>query len=122
MSGLVVVPAPALPATTEAPPPVVVATTPAPVPVAPATPGKFNVSTKSCTSSEYVVTLHWSNVTGESGYRIYRDGTLIATLPENSTTYDDASPDYNSHSYQVQSYNDAGSANSSAQNSEGCLY
>jgi hypothetical protein len=122
MSGLMVIPAPALPATTEAPPPVVVATTPAPVSVAPAAPGKFSISTKSCTSSEYVVTLHWSNVAGESGYRIYRDGTLIATLPENSTAYDDASPDYNSHSYQVQSYNDAGSANGSAKNSEGCLY
>jgi len=120
ISGLVVVPAPALPATTVAPPPVVVATTPAPV--APAAPGGFNVSNQSCTSSEYVVRLQWSNVAGELGYRIYRDGALIATLPVNSTTYDDASPDYNSHSYQVQSYNAAGSASSSTQNSEGCLY
>jgi len=119
---LVVIPAPPLPATTVAPPPVVVATTPAPAPVAPLAPGKFSISTKSCTSSEYVVTLNWSNVNGELGYRIYRDGALIATLPENSTTYEDASPDYNSHSYQVQSFNNTGSANSSAQNSEGCLY
>jgi hypothetical protein len=120
IGGLVVVPAPALPATTVAPPPVVIATTPAPV--APAAPGGFSVSTQSCTSSEYVVTLQWSNVTGELGYRIYRDGALIATLPENSTSYNDASPDYNSHAYQVQSFNNAGSANSSVQNSEGCLY
>jgi hypothetical protein len=68
-----------------------------------------------------VVTLQWSNVTGELGYRIYRDGALIAMLPANSTTYDDASPDYNSHAYQIQSFNDAGSANSSVQNSEGLL-
>jgi hypothetical protein len=100
----------------------VVATTPAPAPVAPAAPGGFSVSTKSCNSSQYVVTLQWSNVNGELGYRIYRDGGLIATLPENSTTYDDTSPDFNSHSYQVQSFNAAGSANSSAQNSEGCMY
>jgi hypothetical protein len=122
LDNLVVIPAPALPATTVAPPPVVIATTPAPAPVAPAAPGGFNVSTKSCNSSEYVVTLQWSNVTGELGYRIYRDGALIATLSENSTSYNDASPDYNSHSYQVQSYNAAGSANSSTQNSEGCMY
>ena len=120
MGGLVVVPASALPATTVAPPPVVVATTPAPV--APAAPGGFSVSTKSCTSSEYVVTLQWSNVSGELGYRIYRDGALITTLPDNSTSYNDASPDYNPHSYQIQSFNDAGSANSSVQNSEGCMY
>ncbi len=122
IGGLVVVSAPPLPATTVAPPPVIVATTPAPAPVAPPAPGKFNISTKSCTSSEYIVTLRWNNVEGELGYRIYRDSALIATLAENSTAYDDASPDYNSHSYQVQSYNDAGSANSSEQNSEGCLY
>lgn len=120
LDNLVVIPAPALPATTVAPPPVVIATTPAPVP--PAAPGGFNVSTKSCNSSEYVVTLQWNNVPGELGYRIYRDGGLIATLPDNSTSYNDTSPDYNSHSYQVQSFNDAGSANSSAQNSEGCMY
>jgi len=120
LDGLVFIPAPALPATTVAPPPV--ATTPAPPPAPPAAPGKFNVSAKSCTSSEYIVTVQWSDVKDELGYRVYRDGKLIATLPANSTTYDDASPDYNPHSYQVQAYNDAGAASSSVQKSAGCVY
>lgn len=111
---------PPLPAT-AVPPTLVLTDVPPPL-QAPAAPGNFSISTKSCNSSEYVVTLQWSNVTGELGYRVYRDGALIATLSENSTTYDDTSPDYNSHTYQIQSFNDAGSANSSAQNSEGCLY
>ncbi|HET7143985.1 MAG TPA: hypothetical protein VFI68_08210 [Anaerolineales bacterium] len=106
---------PALPA------PTVVSPTP-PVQAAPGAPGQFGVSTKSCTSSEYIVRLQWNDSNGENGYQIYRDGNLIATIAANSTIFDDNSPDYNSHSYQVQAYNNAGSASSSIQNSEGCLY
>lgn len=122
MGGLAVVPAPALPATTVAPPPVVIVTTPAPPPVPPAAPGKFNVSDKSCSSSGYIVTLSWQDVSREDGYRVYRDGALIATLPANTTQYDDAAPDFNSHKYYVEAYNSSGSANSSSANSQGCLY
>lgn len=106
---------PALPA-----PPVVSPTSP--VQAAPRAPSNFGVSTKSCTSSEYIVRLQWNDSNGENGYQIYRDGNLIATIAANSTVYDDNSPDYNSHGYQVQAYNDVGSASSSTQNSEGCLY
>jgi hypothetical protein len=115
LAGLVLIPAPALPAlpaTTVAPPP----------PVAPPAPGKFNVSTKSCSSSQYIVTLQWGDVKGELGYRVYRDGKLIATLPADSTGFDDTSPDYNPHAYQVEAFNDAGAAGSSVQKSSGCLY
>ena len=112
------IPAPPPPATTVAPPTVVVVTTVAPPPA----PGKPTVSTKSCTASEYVVTLQWANVKGEQGYRVYRDDKLIDTLPADSTVYDDASPDYNAHSYRIEAFNGTGSASSPAQNSAGCLY
>jgi hypothetical protein len=88
----------------------------------PNAPGQFNVNTKSCTTSEYIVRLKWNDSNEETGYRVYRDGNLIATISADSTIYDDSSPDYNSHSYQVQAYNDAGTAGSSTKNSEGCLY
>lgn len=118
--GLVIVPAPALPATAVPPPQVATAT---PIPLTPPTiPGGFGLSTKTCSYTEYVVTLQWANVSYESGYRIYRDGILVATLPGNSTAYDDISPDYNAHSYQVQAFNDAGVANSPVQVSAGCVY
>lgn len=90
--------------------------------IPPVAPVSLSVNTKSCTSSEYKVTLMWSDVMNELGYRIYRDGVLIATLPFNSTIFDDVSPDYNPHSYRVQTYNDAGAADSPAQDSAGCLY
>jgi len=115
LGSLAIIPAPELPS------PIVVSPPP-PVQAAPNAPGQFNVSTKSCTSSEYVVRLEWIDSNGENGYQIYRDGSLIATISADSTIYDDSSPDYNSHSYQVQAYNDAGSMGSSTQNSEGCLY
>ena len=110
---LPVIAAPPLPATTVA-----VVTTVAPPPA----PGKLSVSTKSCTAFEYIVTLKWGNVNGEQGYRVYRDDKLIDTLPADSTVYDDASPDYNAHSYRVEAFNGTGSASSLAQNSAGCLY
>jgi len=89
---------------------------------APAAPEKFTVNDKSCSYSGYIVTLSWQDVSSEQGYRVYRDGALIAALPANSTTYDDASPDFNSHSYYVEAYNSAGSANSKSANSNGCVY
>jgi hypothetical protein len=92
-----------------------------PLPVAPPAPA-LNVSTKVCDSSEYVVRLSWKDVEGESGYRVYRDGSLIATLGANATVYDDAAPDYESHDYRVEAFNAAGAASSAALKSEGCLY
>jgi hypothetical protein len=100
----------------------VVVTTVAPPPASPPAPGKLSVSTKSCTASEYIVTLQWGNVKGEQGYRVYRDDKLIDTLPADSTVYDDASPDYNHHSYRVEAFNGAGASSTPAQNSAGCVY
>ncbi len=88
----------------------------------PTAPSGFSVSTQSCTSQAYIVALSWGDASGEQGYRVYRDGGLIATLGANATSYSDTSPNFNSHSYRVDAYNSSGTAASPTKNSEGCLF
>ena len=56
------------------------------------------------------VALKWSdNTTTEQGYRIYKDSTLIATLPVNATSYKitDLLPD-TSYTYTIKAFNSSG--------------
>ena len=92
-----------------------------PLPVVPNAP-VLNVSNQACDATQYVVRLSWKDVEGETGYRVYRDGTQIATLGAGAGSFDDNSPDYGSHSYQVEAYNAGGSAGSSVNYSTGCVY
>jgi hypothetical protein len=66
------------------------------------------------------IQISWNDVSGEDGYRIYRDGTLLVELPANTTYYQGVSSDYNSHSFYIQAYNTSGFANSNEQVSEYC--
>ena len=109
-----VIASPALPvATTEAAPPPL---------EPPASPGKFNVQELQCDASNYIVRLSWQDVTGEDGYRVYRDGSLIDTTSSDANSYDDTLPDYNSHSYRVEAFNGSGTGSTGSKNSTGCLY
>lgn len=92
-----------------------------PLPAPPAAP-VLNVSNQTCTFLQYVVRLSWKDVEAETGYRVYRDGTLIATLGEGASSYDDNSLTYGSHGYLVEAYNTVGSAGSPVMNSAGCVY
>jgi hypothetical protein len=92
-----------------------------PLPAPPAAP-VLNVSNQTCTYLQYVVRLSWKDVEDETGYRVYRDGTLIATLGEGASSYDDNSPTYGSHGYMVEAYNTVGAAGSPVMNSAGCVY
>lgn len=59
------------------------------------------------------VDLRWSDVANnETGYRVYRDGTQIADLSPNTTTYSDTTTIGAGTAivYQVAAYNDAGSS------------
>ncbi len=95
---------------------------PAPtLPVGPLAP-ELNVSTQICDSTKYVVRLSWKDVADEDGYRVYRDGVLIATLGADTIFFDDTSPDYGSHGYRVEAFNNYGSADSTVKVSEGCVY
>jgi hypothetical protein len=109
LDGLPVIPAPPLP---------VLATSTPPAPAAPT----LSLNNQVCDATQYVVRLSWNNVEGEDGYRVYRDGSLIATLGANVTVYDDVSPDYNAHAYRVEAFNASGATSSATVGSEGCLY
>jgi hypothetical protein len=80
------------------------------------------VSNQTCNGNVYIVRLSWNDVANENGYKVYRDGALIATLGSGTTTYDDVSPNYQPHSYRVDAFNGDSSASSSTKNSEGCVY
>jgi len=92
-----------------------------PLPVAPAAP-VLNVSNQTCDATQYVVRLSWKDVAGEDGYRVHRDGSLIATLGSGVTFYDDLSPDYKPHDYYVEAFNTAGASASATTQSPGCVY
>jgi hypothetical protein len=105
------------------PPPLPPTPTPSAIPTiaAPGAP-ELNVSNQTCTAFTYVVRLSWKDVINETGYRVYRDGALIATLGAGVVSYDDTSPDYLSHSYRVDAFNITGTTSSSIKNSAGCVY
>lgn len=69
------------------------------------------------TNNDLNVLLEWADRSNnEAGFRVYRDGGLIADLPAGSTTYAD-SVDVNSGqntSYRVEAHNVTGSASTSA--------
>ena len=53
----------------------------------------------------FVVTLTWSLVPGATGYRIYRGGTLLASLGGNITQYVDNAPMGKSFVYEIEAVN-----------------
>lgn len=59
----------------------------------------------------FVVALSWSDVGGEDGYYIYRDGVLITTTGANSTSSTDG-PAPGTYTYCVQAFNVVGSSGS----------
>lgn len=88
----------------------------------PAAPGNLHVAGEVCNAQEYKVTLEWGNVSGEDGYRVYRDGQLVATLGANDTSYTDTPPNYNAHGYGVEAFNDAGASARPTVQEDGCLF
>ncbi len=79
----------------------------------PAKPGALFYTFTCLGGGQVTVDLKWSDVANnETGYHVYRDGTQIANLPANSTTYTDTaaiSPGIVIH-YAVEAYNDAGAS------------
>jgi fibronectin type 3 domain-containing protein len=64
------------------------------------------------------ITISWGNVAGETGYHVYRDGTLIATIGPDTLTYSDTAATVGTHPYHIAAFNECGEGTSSA-NSNG---
>lgn len=72
-----------------------------------------------CYGGQADITLSWNdNANNESGYRVLRNGEVIANLPANSTYFAESISLLSGQSaaYQIQAYNGAGEANSSTAN------
>ena len=89
--------------------------TPAP-PSAPDTPGGLNITNSVCVTNGpgkgLEVSLAWTdNANNEDGYRVYRNGGLLATLGVNAISYtDDASNTASPYTYNVEAFNAVGSS------------
>ncbi|HEY71214.1 MAG TPA: CSLREA domain-containing protein [Anaerolineae bacterium] len=88
----------------------------------PAMPAQFSISSRTCNEKQYFLTLQWIDMAdNETGYRVYRDGVLIATLGANADSYTDNNPSCNtSHTYGVEAYNDAGASSRPTLVERGC--
>jgi CSLREA domain-containing protein len=74
-------------------------------------PSRLRVSDWICDPKLYQVTLEWVDVAdNESGYKVFRDGVLLATLPANSTSYLDTPPFGGPYTYEVMAFNDGGAS------------
>jgi CSLREA domain-containing protein len=64
-----------------------------------------------CNTKIYQITLSWlDRADNETGYRVYRDGKLIATLGANATSYVDT-PDFGGpYTYAVEAFNEGGAS------------
>jgi len=89
----------------------------------PAAPTNLTANTTTCSASDYAVTIQWNDkANNESGYRVYRDGAVVATLGAGATSYVDR-PSYSGpHTYKVEAYNGAGSAQSNSDQDSGCIF
>ena len=69
------------------------------------------------------INLGWTdNATNETGYRVYRNAQLIATLGANATSYTDNPPGSGPYSYGVQAFNDVGTSGTPTVEEEGCIF
>lgn len=94
--------------------------TPTPVPP-PAGPARFRIGNWICDPKLYQVTLSWiDQAQNEDGYRVYRDGSLIATLPANANSYVDNPPRGAAHTYALEAYNAGGASPQVTVVDQGC--
>jgi CSLREA domain-containing protein len=95
---------------------------PTPVPVTPPeAPARFRISDRVCDPKLYTVTLSWIDQAGnEDGYRLYRDGGLIATLGADANGYVDSPPRGGAHSYALEAFNAGGASPQVTAQDQGC--
>jgi hypothetical protein len=89
----------------------------------PAAPQNVSIEDRVCSSSAYTVTVGWFDAADhEDGYRLYREGELIAELSANAESFQDEPPGSGPYTYAVEAYNSSGSSQRVSVEEEGCLY
>ncbi|HEY71212.1 MAG TPA: CSLREA domain-containing protein [Anaerolineae bacterium] len=77
----------------------------------PAAPAQFSISRRVCDKETYQLTFFWIDMAdNETGFRIYRDGQLVATLNANVATYSENPPRGVAHTYGIEAFNSAGAS------------
>jgi len=89
----------------------------------PKAPEQLHIANQVCSGQTYSVTLGWIDAADdEDGYRVYRDGNLIANLGSNAKGFTDT-PHYGGpYSYGVEAFNSAGSSSRLTVQEVGCIY
>lgn len=85
----------------------------------PEAPSRLTVAELICTG-RISITLRWPDVTGETGYTIYRNGIQLAKLRMDTTEYVDFPPLAADYMYEIESFNDVGVSVRYAQTVQGC--
>jgi hypothetical protein len=76
-------------------------------PPLPEVPYQLVMVRRDCSGRNQVV-LRWPDVNGETAYRIYREGIMLASLKMNAIEYVDYPPDAKSYFYEIETINDYG--------------
>ena len=88
-------------------------------PPLPEAPSQLLVTSKDC-NGRPTISLRWSNISGETGYNIYRDGITLAVLKANATIYTDYPPVAKEYFYQIEAINEYGLSVRYGQTVQGC--
>lgn len=92
---------------------------------APTPPSGLQAVELACDAYSYKVKLSWEdNSNNESGFRIYHNGQVVATVGANTTQYTHTVPNNfgQQQNYYVEAYNDAGAVKSNTATEDGCVY
>jgi hypothetical protein len=78
----------------------------------PGAPGALTVTDSTCSPNlnAFPVELGWNDASGETGYRLYRNGTLLLSLNANATAYEDLAPKATALTYELEAFNALGKA------------
>lgn len=78
----------------------------------PGTPGSLEVASSECSQNlnNYPVKLEWSAGSRAAGYRLYRNGSLVADVGGNTLSYTDHAPKGADLTYEVEAYSSLGAS------------
>jgi hypothetical protein len=90
------------------------------LPSLPEAPAQVNVYSRDCKGRNKIV-LRWSNVAGETGFHVYRDGITLALLKADAVEFVDYPPARSGYLYEVESINNFGLSVRVPVNAPGCV-